>query len=43
MGNVLDPSGRVVGYVEYANGECGIVGTNEMLQKAIAPNGQVRL
>ena len=43
QGNVVDPSGLVVGYIEYATGGYGIVGTDEALQKAIAPNGQVRL
>ena len=43
QGNIVDPSGRVVGSIEYATGEYGLVQTDQELQKTIAPDGRVWL
>lgn len=40
-GCLLDPSGRVVGFIDYAAGEYGYFGVDQELQAAIAPDGKV--
>ena len=43
LGNLVDPSGRVVGSIQYATGEYALLGFDQLLLKAHAPDGKVSI